>query len=375
VLPRPSNTHSPQPAVAGADGSVEPSAHELRQFFDLSFDLLCTANAEGYFTIVNDAWERTLGYTREELLSRPFIEFVHPEDRERTAAEVARVREGGRAIDFENRYIGKCGEVYWFSWSATFSEADGLFYARATDTTERLTLQRRLDENTAALSTSNAELEQFVSAISHDLNTPMTAVAGFADLLRENYAESIGEPGRGWINRVVRGVERTQAFLDDLLAYTRTGHDEIAHEAVDMGALVNEIVASLQWSTDERGTEVRVRELPTISGDRSQLDRLLQNLLSNAVKFSDGRQPVVEVAAAREGDSWRFEIRDNGIGIPEDQRDLAFEPFERLPGGQEQPGTGIGLTICRRIVERHGGDIQVEDGIDGGAALVFTLPA
>jgi PAS domain S-box-containing protein len=360
-------------AAKTSDVPSVPEDHKLRQFFDLSLDMLCTASIEGYFTTLNDSWGRTLGYSDAELKERPFLDFVHPDDRERTEAEAGRIMEGRNAVDFENRYIGKRGDVHWLQWSAVFSPADQLIYARATDITERRRLEQELESKAAELEQSNAELDQFASVVSHDLNSPMTTIAGYAQLLHERYDGTIGDPGRDWIASVLRGIERSQSLIDDLLAFSRAGRAEIELRPVDMAALTEGVVADLQSAMDERRVDLRVDALPTVQGDPAQLRRLMQNLVSNAVKFSDAENPVVEISGEQNGNGWRFKVTDNGIGIPPEQRKEAFEPFKRLPGGSEKPGNGIGLAICARIVERHGGEIHIEDGIDGGSSFVFTI--
>lgn len=345
---------------------------KAKRFFDLSHDMLCTADTNGYFVDLNSAWERTLGYTEEELRAQPFVELVHPEDRERTNREAAAIFEGNVTVDFENRYLAKGGSVHWLRWSAVLGD-DGMIYARATDVTRRKAAEQELSQTAEALDRSNADLRRFASVAAHDLGEPLRTIAGFAQLLEKRYEDQVDEQGRDYIRRMVGGVGRMQTLIRDLLAFSRAGRDEVDLKPVDCTELVEEIKLDLNEAIDEKHAEIRVHELPTVRGDRNQLHQVFQNLLSNGLKFQNGARPRVEVSAQKVEDGWRFSVADNGIGIEPEYREKIFNAFERLHGRDDYAGTGIGLAICQRIVQLHGGQIQVEDGLDGGSSFVFTI--
>gem|GEM_PF-5243051 len=354
----------------------EEAQAKVRRFFELSQDLLCTASPDGRFRDLNPAWERTLGYSLEELVGSPFIDLVHPEDRERTEAEAAGIfSSGGGTVDFQNRYVDKGGAVHWLHWSSQLG-ADGLIYARATDVTERHRAEEELREMAAALQRSNEDLKQFAYIASHDLGEPLRTISGFAQLLQRRYEDQVDERGREYIERMVGGTTRMQTMIADLLAFSRAGRADIEPQPVDVGELVGEVAQSLEATISERGAEVRMGDLPGVDADRNQLQQLFQNLIANALKFNDSERPRIEVRGDPEEGGWRFSVLDNGIGVEPAQREKVFGAFQRLHSRDDYEGSGIGLAICKKIVERHGGEIAIGDGLDGrGASFEFTIAA
>jgi PAS domain S-box-containing protein len=346
---------------------------KANRFFELSVDMLCTADTDGYFVDLNAAWEKTLGYSEAELRSRPFVEFVHPEDRELTAKEAERLFAGGITVDFSNRYLAKDGSWRWLEWKSVMSPEDGLIYARATDVTERHRVEAERREAVAAMERANADLKSFAYVASHDLGEPLRTIAGFAQLLEKRYEDKVDEQGRDYIRRMIGGVDRMQTLIRDLLTFSRAGRDDVDRKPVDTADLVEEITMDLERAIRDADAEMSVGELPTVEADRQQLRQVFQNLISNAIKFQDGGRPRVVVSAQAVDGGWLFEVADNGIGIEPQYRDKIFDAFERLHGRDDYAGTGIGLAVCQRIVQRHGGDIHVEEGIDGGSRFVFRI--
>ena len=345
---------------------------KVRRFFDLSHDMLCTANADGFFVDLNPAWRRTLGFSDEELRARPFVDMVHPDDRERTVAEASALAEGNVTVDFENRYFDKGGSIHWLRWSSVLAE-DGLIYARATDVTERRAMEAELRETAQELARSNEELRQFAHIASHDLNEPLRTISGFAQLLERRYDDVVDERGRDYIRRMTGGVERMQTLIADLLHYSRAGRPDTAPTPIDTRVVVSDVLQDLQESIADSGAAVSLGELPTVMGDRTQLQQLFQNLISNGLKFKNGNAPQIEVSAQPDSSGWRFFVADNGIGIEPQQRERIFGAFERLHSRDDYAGTGIGLAICKKIVARHGGEIHVEENPGGGSRFVFTI--
>ena len=345
---------------------------KVRRFFELSQDMLCTANADGFFVDLNPAWKKTLGFSDEELRARPFVDMVHPEDRERTAAEAAALAEGNVTVNFENRYFAKDGSIHWLHWSSVIAD-DGLIYARATDVTERRAMETELQETAKELARSNDELRQFAHIASHDLNEPLRTIAGFAQLLERRYDDVVDDRGRDYIRRMTGGVERMQTLIAALLHYSRAGRPDAAPEPVDTHAVVSDVLHDLQESIADSGAAVSLGELPTVMGDGVQLQQLFQNLISNGLKFRNGEAPRIEVSAMPNSPGWRFSVADNGIGIQPEERERIFGAFERLHSRDDYAGTGIGLAICKKIVLRHGGEIHVEENPGGGSKFVFTI--
>ena len=256
---------------------------------------------------------------------------------------------------------------------ATISAQVGQYLRRkrAEEALERTAaeLRRRADD----LERSNAELEQFAYVASHDLSEPLRMVSGFVQLLSERYTGRLDADADEFIAYTVDGVERMQTLITDLLAYSRVGR-AVADEPVDLGEVIEDARAALRAPITERDAEIEVGELPTVIGDRRELTQLFQNLLSNAVKFVPDGRPKVQVSARRADDTWEVGVRDNGIGIDPEQGERVFKMFQRLHGRDEYPGTGIGLAIVKKIAERHGGDVTVSPGLEGGSEFRVTLP-
>jgi len=224
------------------------------------------------------------------------------------------------------------------------------------------------------LAEANAALEQYAAVASHDLSEPLRVVDGYLTLLDRRHGEQLGPQGRELVARATDGTQRMRSLIDGLLAYSRVEHGPASRAPVDLSDTVDATLRSLAAALEEHHAEVRVDDLPVVEGDALQLGQLFQNLLSNAVKFTNGHDPRVTVRAEREEHAWRFTVADNGVGLPPERAAEAFEMFGRLHGGDGYAGHGIGLAICRRIVDGHGGRIWVEPNPGGGSRFVFTLP-
>jgi PAS domain S-box-containing protein len=333
-------------------------------FYEMSRDLLFTA-ADGYFLEVNPAWEEVLGWTREELLSRPFVEFLHPEDRDRTAAHAASLTGSEEADSFHNRLATRDGRYRWFSWASRFDE--GVIYGRGADVTER----RELEEE---LRRSNAELEQFAHAASHDLSEPLRSISGFSQFLEADYGDRLDDEAREYLEYIRSGTVRMRALIDGLLEYSRVGREKPALGSLDASVLLSDVTRALHAAIAESGASITHGPLPAVEADRGELARVLQNLVANAIKFTQpGKQPSIHVSASRLGEMWCLSVRDRGIGIDPRFSTRIFGMFKRLHQREDYPGTGVGLTIANRIVERHGGRIWVEPTPGGGSTFKFTL--
>ena len=232
-----------------------------------------------------------------------------------------------------------------------------------------------LEERAAELERSNNDLEQFAYAASHDLSEPLRTVAGFSQLLAARYAGQIDDEADEMIRYMADGVERMQQLIDDLLLYSRVGRAPLREDRVDLGEALAEARAWLGPAADDAGAEITSDPLPSVLGEPGQLTQVFQNLLANAIKFTaPGVTPVIHVSATSADGEWRIAVADNGIGVEPRQAEAIFKMFGRLHPIESYPGTGIGLALVKRIVERHGGRIWVEAGETGGSVFVFTLP-
>jgi light-regulated signal transduction histidine kinase (bacteriophytochrome) len=314
-------------------------------------------------------------------------QITHPDDiseeephkRELLAGEIPNYR-------IEKRYLRKDGNSVWVAHNAsTVHDASGkLLYgiAQVEDISERKRAEEslaqaheELEQRAQDLERSNTDLQQFAYASSHDLSEPLRMVSSYVQLLAKRYRGQLDSDADEFIHYAVDGVARMQALIEGLLMYSRAGTSEYAIDEVDCSEVMEATLFMLKTSIEESGAEITVGDLPVVQGDASQLSQLFQNLIGNAIKFVDQGPPRIEISCEREQEIWHFAFADNGIGIDPAHLDRIFSVFQRLHGRGEYPGSGIGLAICKRIVERHGGRIWVDSSPGEGSTFNFTIPA
>jgi PAS domain S-box-containing protein len=345
---------------------------ERDRFFNLSLDLLCVAGTDGYFKQVNPAFERALGYTRKELLSRAFVEFVHPDDREKTLREVEQLRQGLTTVDFHNRYMAKDGDWRWLAWRAAPLPDQGLVFAVARDITDQKRTQDLLARQAEELARSNADLEQFAYAASHDLSAPLRGISALAEWIEEDLALDHSVKAGEHLGQLRGRVRRMETLIDDLLAYARAGHGAAVVMRVDTATLVRDLVLLL---APKDGLVVKVRPgMPVLETTRAPLELVLRNLIGNAIKHHDRAKGEITVLARDAGRFHEFCVADDGPGIPPESRDQVFLMFQKLKPSDQVDGSGIGLALVKRIVEHHGGQVVLESGSGRGAIFRFTWP-
>jgi PAS domain S-box-containing protein len=336
------------------------------RFFTLSLDLLCIAGLDGYFRQLNPSWERTLGYTNEELKSRPFLEFVHPEDRETTLAAKRKLA-AGELVRFEIRCLAKDGSCRWLLWNAAPHPEEQLIYAVAHDVTERKQAE-------AALVAANQELEAFSYSVSHDLRAPLRAVDGFGQALEEDCAERLDETGRRHLERIRSAARHMGQLIDALLRLSRVARMELRRSAVDLSRLARVVARDLEERDSGRKVEFAIGGNVRATGDANLLRVVLENLLGNAWKFTGKREdPRIEFGVETGGGGPVYSVRDNGAGFDMQHAGKLFSPFQRLHAASEFPGTGIGLATVQRVVHRHGGRVWAESAAGQGTTIRFTL--
>jgi signal transduction histidine kinase len=244
------------------------------------------------------------------------------------------------------------------------------------DITDRRAQDHALAEAIAELALINEELAEFAAVAAHDLAAPLRAITGFAELLDEEYADALGERGKQWVGYVRAESDRMRGFIDDLLAYSRAGTLTAPAGEVDLGTVASSARNALRAEIAKTGARVEIGTMPVAAGDATALGQVFQNLLANALKFhAADHAPRVRIDALRDDEQWIVRVADDGPGIDHDERDRIFAPFHRASGAADVTGHGLGLTICRRIVERHGGRIWVEPGEERGSRFCFSLPA
>ena len=233
-----------------------------------------------------------------------------------------------------------------------------------------------MDEQAADLRRSNAELEQFAYVASHDLQEPLRKVASFCQLLQRRYAENLDERANQYIAFAVDGATRMQTLINDLLSFSRVGRLHTDNSSVDLDDAVKTVLSGLSLAVEDAEAQITYDELPAVKGDRTQLEMLFHNLLGNAIKFrTPDEPPRIHVEAVRDGDRWDFAVADNGIGIDPEYAPKVFTIFQRLHTRDAYPGNGIGLALCKKIVEFHGGTIAIDPDHTPGTRVTFDLPA
>ncbi|MDK2952316.1 MAG: hypothetical protein PWQ77_1981 [Kosmotogales bacterium] len=234
-------------------------------------------------------------------------------------------------------------------------------------------LEEMVSLRTAELTRSNKELERFAYITSHDLQEPLRMISSYLQLVEKRYKDELDEDAKDFINFAVDGAKRMQILINDLLRYSRVGTKNIEFQPVNCEEILKNTLNNLEVAIEESGAKITHDYLPIIKGDKTQLGQLFQNLIGNSIKFKGENSPEIHIKAEDEGDFWRFFFKDNGIGIDSKYYDRIFQIFQRLHNRDKYPGTGIGLAICKKIIERHGGNISVESESGKGTTFIFTL--
>jgi light-regulated signal transduction histidine kinase (bacteriophytochrome) len=233
-------------------------------------------------------------------------------------------------------------------------------------------LEQAVMLRTEELARSNSELENFASIVAHDLRSPLLTISGYGQLIHEEYGGQLDETAHNYLSQIAAGATRMNQLIEDLLEYSRAGRSQNLFRPVDMRSTLVQATANLEASIRECNAEIDIGPMPTVTGDSTQLVQLLQNLLDNAIKFRGDAATKVCVTASLDGLCWRFAVEDNGIGIAPEHFERIFQMFQRLHEG-EYPGTGIGLALCKKIVERHGGRLWLTSDVGRGSTFYFTI--
>ena len=343
-------------------------------------DAIITIDERGTVESFNPAAESLYGYTAEEIYGKSVKALMPSPHREQHDSYLANYVHTGTA-----KFIGmgrevegqrKDGTRFPLDLSVSELQLDNkrLFTWIARDITERKRAEKVLYRYTEELKRSNADLEQFASAASHDMQEPLRTIASFAQLLAKQYKGTLGKDADEFITYISEGAFRMQALIQDLLAYSRLTTQGESLKSVEVSKVVDHAMHNLQIAMKESQAEVSLDSLPVVQGDPAQLAQLFQNLIGNALKFRGEKPPRIHIRAESNGQFCTLAVEDNGIGIDPKFGDRIFAIFQRLHTRNEYKGTGIGLALCKKIVERHGGRIWVESQPRKGATFYFTLP-
>jgi PAS domain S-box-containing protein len=373
---------------------AERAHRETSNIYDLSIDMIGTAGFDGYFTSLNPAWEKTLGFTNDELLAKPFIEFVHTDDREATIRESAKLAQGAVTIAFENRYATRSGVYKWISWRAVPVVEDGVIYFIARDITEEKEQSIRREEllrqaeQQALLERQTAERlrqvdvmkSQFLANMSHELRTPLNSIIGYSEVLLDGDDGDLTQDAVEDVQTIHNSGHHLLAIINDILdlAKIEAGEMKMDRQPVELPSVIANVVHAAQVLVKEKPVAlnfVQDGEVSLVLADALRLRQITTNLVSNAVKFTEQGSVTVSIGQWSDGEAY-VRVQDTGIGIAQEDIGLIFDQFRQVDGSSTRRagGTGLGLTITRHLVNLHGGSIHVESELGKGSTFWFTLP-
>ncbi len=358
--------------------------HRLVQAVEQSIDGVAVANLEGEIIFVNHAWAQMHGYSPEELVGKPLSIFHNQKQLSEEVIPFNKHVLSQGSHQGEIGHIDREGRILptWMTTAILKNPAGEPvgFVGTARDITERKAAENEIKKYADELARSNQELEQFAYVASHDLQEPLRMVSSFTQMLARQYQDQLDADAQEFITYAVEGANRMQRLINDLLTFSRVRTSGEVLELVDMNEVLAQVRANLSMAIEEENVQIAYDALPVVMGDDSQLVQLMQNLIANAIKFKASEPPHIQIAATfsekgQEEGKWVFSVQDNGIGIDPQYAERIFVIFQRLHTREEYPGTGIGLAVCKRIVDRHGGKIWLDSQPGEGATFFFTLAA
>src|SRR5687768_7340004 len=349
-------------------------------FFRLSIELLAIADYNGVFAQTNPTWHKTLGYEENELHGQPLQSFIHPDDATATNEVIANILKAETPLYFESRFRAKDGSYRWLGWTIAPIAAEGLLYIFARDMTERRERENEirrlngdLEQRTLSLQLLNQELESFSYSLAHDLRTPLRSITAYSEMMAGGEAGELTSEAKKMVHTIQRNSGRMTQLMDDFLAFFRVARKDVKQEKIVMTSIAREAIATVSVDS-KRQVDFKVGTLPTAKGDPAMVLQVLVNLVSNAVKFTALKAKAeIEIGCLTDRTPTVYFVKDNGVGFNMKYCSRLFGVFERLHRREEFDGTGIGLAIVQKIVQRHGGSVWAESVIDNGATFYFTL--
>jgi PAS domain S-box-containing protein len=336
---------------------------ELDRFFDLSIDLLCIAGTDGRFRRLNPAFSAVFGYSLEELMARPLLDLVHPDDLERTMRELENLRSGQKTVRFENRYICKDGSTKWIAWTASPVPEEDVIYAAARDITGSKEVDRLKHD--------------FVATVSHELRTPLTSIRGSLGLLAAGLMGELTPEAREMVAVAERNSVRLMSLINDILDFEKleSGKVEMDLRPTPLLRILERSIETTNAFAVQEGVAIELHSANSaVLADETRIVQVVVNLLSNAVKHSERGARIAIRSTA--GPEWvEVKVEDRGCGIAAEAQPLLFERFHQIDSGDSRtkPGTGLGLAICKAIVEQHGGSIGVESRLGEGSTFWLRI--
>jgi PAS domain S-box-containing protein len=360
--------------VAERTEALRESEERYRSIFDGATDGIIACDiTTGEFLFVNKRVSALTGYSEQEILKLGIKDLHPPEDLPHVLEQFDKQAAGELTKATALPVLRKDKSIIYCDISSSFLGKTTLIgFFR--DVTERKKAEEERDSLLEELKKSNRELEQFAYIASHDLQEPLRMVTSYLDLLNKRYRDKLEKDAGEFIDYASSGAAHMYALLNDLLMYSRVGSKGKPFELTDLNLSINSAISNLKKTIEESGTQITSGNLPGLYADETQMVQLFQNLIANAIKFRGDKAPVIRVSAEWKKTEWLINVSDSGIGIDPKFFDKIFLIFQRLHSKEKYPGTGIGLAVCKKIVERHGGRIWVESEPGKGSAFYFTLP-
>jgi PAS domain S-box-containing protein len=361
-----------------AEVALRDSEDKWRRLFEEALDAIFVADTvTGEILDCNYAATILIGRSKQEIIGQ-LQRILHPqaEAGEQFSDTFKKHRTDAEGRILEAQVITKDGTIKDVEIRASIINLGGkkVLQGAFRDISERKIAEQKLQHAMEELARSNSELQQFAYVASHDLQEPLRMVASFSQLLEKRYKDKLGKEADEFIGFVVDGANRMQLLINDLLQYSRVGTRGRPFESIDMNVILGQAITNLRIAIEESKAIITNTELPVVVADETQMTQLMQNLIGNAIKFSKESYPNIHIAAHQEQDEWVFSVKDNGIGISPEYYERIFIIFQRLHNRTEYSGTGIGLAICKRIIDRHGGKIWVTSEPENGSTFYFTIP-
>ncbi len=357
------------------------SEEKYRLITESSSDIISTVDLEGNYIYVSPSHQQ-LGYTSEDLLGKPGFDIVHSDDAEALLDMLAEsLQDPGKATSktLEFRIKDKTGNWHNMESTANFifnetHEPESIVLV-SRDVSQRKTLEAELKRTMKDLEAKNQELEDYTYTVSHDLKTPLVTIQGFAELLNAKYADQLDDKAKHYLDRITQGTDNLGALVSNLLELSRAGRKTRPFEWHDFNEILVVSLAGLEGKLMEKSVKVtHPDDFPRVHCDDMRMEQVLSNLIGNSVKYMGGQaEPEVEIGWKENGVNYVFWVKDNGIGIREEDRDRVFKVFERAETGFDEEGSGIGLSIVKKVIQLHGGDVWVESEFGKGSTFYFEL--
>ncbi|MGB0888154.1 MAG: ATP-binding protein, partial [Vicingaceae bacterium] len=357
------------------ENNLDENYKRYKKFFDLSLDLLCIANVDGYFTLVNPAFSETLGWTVEEMISKPFLDFVHPDDVNSTIKEVEKLKDGIPTTSFINRYRTKSGEYVWMKWVSTPDQRTGELFAVAHNITDFI-------KNNQQLKQSIEFKDIFLANTSHEIRTPLNAILGFSDLLQKT---ALNKEQKEYVDTINLASQNLLVVVNDILDFAKidAGKIELEQQPISIREVLSLVIklAAPKFKTKHLKFITSIdQDLPkTVIGDAVRLTQILINLLNNAVKFTDKGNVEFKIISEETDENnvlITFSVKDTGIGISKEKLAVIFNRFEQVSGELEKTygGSGLGLSIVKTLSDIHKAEITIDSELGKGSEFIVKIP-